>query len=100
MLSLSPTAGASKGDSSPNTTGIVLGVIVCLIVIIIILYFVHRYRRHGATPVDVLKDVKRKTFSRMQSPTRHTVLQYDKEEYADDDNDMYDNSDTNPFVRD
>jgi hypothetical protein len=71
-------------------------------VILIILYFVHRYHRHGATPADVIKDVKRKTFSRFQSPTHHTVLKYDTSEYNDDENDdeVYDTSDTNPFVRD
>ena len=71
--------------------------------IVIVLYFVHRYRRHGATPADVMKDVKRKTFSRFQSPTRHTVLKYDTSEYTDypdEEEDTYDTSDTNPFVRD
>ena len=97
------TVGLQHGSSSsPNTAGIVVGVLLCILVILIILYFVHRYHRHGATPADVIKDVKRKTFSRFQSPTHHTVLKYDTSEYNDDENDdeVYDTSDTNPFVRD
>jgi hypothetical protein len=99
---LFPTASAVKGSSSPNTAGIVIGILVCILVILIILYFVHRYRHHGATPADVMKDVKRKTFARFQSTKGHTTLQYDTSEYNDyhDDDDAYDTSDTNPFVRD
>ena len=88
--------GASKSSSSPNTAGIVIGVLICIVVILIILYFVHRYRRYGATPVDVMKDVKRKTFFRFQPRTPHTVLK----DNDDDEEEEYDTSDTNPFVRD
>jgi hypothetical protein len=97
----STARAVSGGGGSTNTAGIVIGVLVCILVILIVLYFVHRYRHHGATPVDVIKDVKRKTFSRFQSPQRHTVLQYDASECNDyNDDDAYDTSDTNPFVRD
>lgn len=93
---------AKSSGNSPNTAGIVVGVLLSIIVIAIILYFVHRYRRHGATPVDVMKDVKRKALSRFNSPTHHRVLKYDtNNDYNDYDDEIdVDNSDTNPFVRD
>ena len=47
-----------------------------------------------------MKDVKRKTFYRFQSRTPHTVLKDASSEYHVQDDDEYDTSDTNPFVRD
>ncbi|XP_028407122.1 antigen WC1.1-like [Dendronephthya gigantea] len=89
-------------SSSPNTAGIIIGVLVCILVIIIVLYFVHRYRRYGDTPASVISDVKRKTVSRFQSSQSHTVLKNDTTALVEDnDDDAYDdNPDANPFVRD
>lgn len=96
---LLPVGSLSRSNESSSPAGIIIGVLVCILVIIVVLYFVYRYRRHGVTPVDVMKRVKRKSLSRLQSNTRHTVLNYNTAE-SHDDEDGYDTADTNPFVRD
>ncbi|XP_028406851.1 uncharacterized protein LOC114529293 [Dendronephthya gigantea] len=96
--------GALKDNSrsSSNTAGIIIGVLSCILVILTVLFFLHRYCRHGSTPVDVINDVRRKTMSRFQSLNSHTVMHYDTSALVDDsdDEERCDANVANPFARD
>lgn len=90
---------AVSQSSSSNVAGIVIGVLITLLFVLVVIYFVRRYRRDGANPVDVFHEMKRKTAYRFRREKPHTILRYDTEHVSQMDDDVYDTSDTNPFVR-
>ena len=98
-FSLLFAVGRDGTKSSPNTVSIVVGILVPLLILFIVAYFVWRYRRDGSSPSDIVLDMKRKAAMRFRRENPPVILRYDTDHVCHDD-DGFDTSDTNPFVRD